>query len=419
MTSPKKMMVWGFSLVLGVGFVLFFSFSKNETQAVEPVRFVAPTVSSLTPTLRMKGYGTKGEEGFWREKIHEFELQNKCAVLVDWSTEEAKHYADLRAAKESWDVVMISDSELESFHAANRLTPLTIPLEIESKMIPKVLSLFRRGDYYEGVPFGFSTLALYYNKQVFDRRGVAYPDDHWTWEDLLAMARGMYIDPKSGRGSYGVEVDWGWELLNVFAGQSGESLLSSGCTMNPNPERATVLGVQWLIDLAQNYAVDVAYPEEGELSHFEKGEAVMAVTGPELMNRLKVHHEFVWGVTTLPQGKLRSNTLTAQGWSVWGESRSRELAYSLVLKLAQQSAPFGGLAVYQPEISELSHPPESIFYDSIAHSNPMIADPYFFYWKERVKMHWSESIEGSGTAASVWMDTINNEVSTFLEQSKR
>jgi len=41
MTSPKKMMVWGFSLVLGVGFVLFFSFSKKETQEATVVSFVA------------------------------------------------------------------------------------------------------------------------------------------------------------------------------------------------------------------------------------------------------------------------------------------------------------------------------------------------------------------------------------------
>ena len=419
MTTPKKWMGWGFSLVLGVGILFVFLFPKKESASVEKLQFVTPSISSLTPTLRLNGFGSKGEEQFWREKVHEFEVENKCAVLVQWNPDEESYEKQLRSGQESWDLVMVSDTALENLHQANRLTPLSLPPEIESKMIPRVLSLFRRGDYYEAIPYQFSTFALYYNKQIFDRRGIAYPDDHWSWEDLLAISRGLYSDPQSGRGCYGVEIDWSWKLLNIFAGQSGELLFLTPLMMSPHPERSTVLGVQWLIDLGQNYAIDVAYPEAAELSHFEKGEAAMAVTGVALMNRLKIHHEFVWGVTALPRGKLKSNHLSAQGWGVWGKSKQRELAYALLLKLVQQAVPFGGLPVYQPDIKELSFPPESFFYDGIANANPLTPHPHFFYWKERVKMRWGEMLSSIGTSASVWMDTINNEIQSYEEQAKK
>lgn len=52
-------------------------------------------------------------------------------------------------------------------------------------------------NYYEGVwnlyssngkqyalPKDHDTIALLYNKAIFDQYGVAYPDDDWTWEDM-------------------------------------------------------------------------------------------------------------------------------------------------------------------------------------------------------------------------------------------
>ncbi|MES2309009.1 MAG: extracellular solute-binding protein [Verrucomicrobiota bacterium] len=416
MISKKNLGIWGVLLVFGGLVVFFWKTPQNKEKATESPHLLRPSVSGLIPTLRLKGYGSKGEESFWREKIHEFELEKKCAVLVEWTQDEERYYSDLRSGKSTWDVVMMSDSELETFHAANLLTPLLVPAEMESKMVPSILSLYRRGDYYEGIPFGFSTYALYYNRQIFDRKGVAYPDDHWTWESLLGMARGLYSDAESGRPCYGIEVAWGWRLLNLFAGQSGEVLLNNQLLMKVEPTRSTVLGAQWLIDLSQNYSIDVPYSEGW--SHFEKGEAAMSVAGPDLMNRLKVHHEFIWGVTKIPTGKIRSNTLSSQAWSVWGGASQRELAYALVLRLAPQATTIDSLPVYQPDTSAISLPPESIFYDSIANANPIPQHPLFFYWKERVKVHFNEVIDGTGTSASSWLDTINNEIQAHPQYPK-
>lgn len=39
-----------------------------------------------------------------------------------------------------------------------------------------------------GIPVGFTTHVLYYNKALFDQAGVAYPTDAWTWEDVRLAA---------------------------------------------------------------------------------------------------------------------------------------------------------------------------------------------------------------------------------------
>ncbi|MDE6281059.1 MAG: extracellular solute-binding protein, partial [Oscillospiraceae bacterium] len=40
------------------------------------------------------------------------------------------------------------------------------------------------GRYY-GVPKDKDNNVLVYNKEMFDAAGVAYPDDDWTWDDLV------------------------------------------------------------------------------------------------------------------------------------------------------------------------------------------------------------------------------------------
>ncbi|MBR3643772.1 MAG: sugar ABC transporter substrate-binding protein [Lachnospiraceae bacterium] len=67
------------------------------------------------------------------------------------------------------------------------------------------------GNYYEGivnlyqsegkqyaVPKDIDTIALWYNKTIFDEMGVAYPDDTWTWDDFAAAAAKLTNDDHWG-----------------------------------------------------------------------------------------------------------------------------------------------------------------------------------------------------------------------------
>lgn len=43
------------------------------------------------------------------------------------------------------------------------------------------------GSYY-AIPKDYDTIALWYNKTMFDEAGIAYPDETWTWDDLYDAA---------------------------------------------------------------------------------------------------------------------------------------------------------------------------------------------------------------------------------------
>ena len=50
-----------------------------------------------------------------------------------------------------------------------------------------------------GLPRDIESNVLYYNKDMFDKAGVKYPDENWTWDDLLAAAEKLTVKDASGK----------------------------------------------------------------------------------------------------------------------------------------------------------------------------------------------------------------------------
>ncbi|MCH3958170.1 MAG: extracellular solute-binding protein [Selenomonas sp.] len=48
-----------------------------------------------------------------------------------------------------------------------------------------------------GVPKDYDTVALWYNKTMFDAKGLAYPDETWDWNKLVETAQKLN-DPDNG-----------------------------------------------------------------------------------------------------------------------------------------------------------------------------------------------------------------------------
>lgn len=50
-----------------------------------------------------------------------------------------------------------------------------------------------------GVPHAINSTALYYNEELFDKAGLEYPNENWTWDDMLAAAEKL-TSPKDKNG---------------------------------------------------------------------------------------------------------------------------------------------------------------------------------------------------------------------------
>lgn len=93
------------------------------------------------------------------------------------------------------DVVIVNYEDLPYFVEENLLASLEPYIE-EDKfdidgLAPSVVNALRNagnGALYALAP-QFSSMALIYNKSIFDKKAVDYPTDNMTWEDMFSLAR--------------------------------------------------------------------------------------------------------------------------------------------------------------------------------------------------------------------------------------
>ncbi|MEF3303204.1 ABC transporter substrate-binding protein [Paenibacillus sp. GYB003] len=104
--------------------------------------------------------------------------------------------AQLVAAGEIPDLIM-SDNDwhmpLKQLDLPADLTELVVKTKFDLNAFrPETVQAIRNLDPkggLEGIPFDLNTGALFYNKDLFDKFGVAYPKDDMLWQDILELSK--------------------------------------------------------------------------------------------------------------------------------------------------------------------------------------------------------------------------------------
>jgi len=134
---------------------------------------------------------------------------------------------------------------------------------------PQTLSAYQTPDGYYGLPRDFQTIVLFYNKDMFDAAGIAYPTADWTWEALRTAAKQLTKDI-NGDGKidqYGFVFDqWdmepGWsEAIWAYGGD----IISTDHTKTLIGEPAARQAWQMLDDLV---FVDKSVPDANTIGQY-------------------------------------------------------------------------------------------------------------------------------------------------------
>lgn len=126
---------------------------------------------------------------------------------------------------------------------------------------PRLLNSLRdRGDLW-GLPFQAQARVMFYNRDLFDAAGVAYPQPGWTLDDFLAAAVAL----TQGAGD---EKQYGFlplngdasDLITFLALQGAYPWDERGQPRFDAPEVAAA--VRWYTDLAMTHSVAPAFPSD-------------------------------------------------------------------------------------------------------------------------------------------------------------
>ncbi|WMC91523.1 ABC transporter substrate-binding protein [Kineothrix sp. MB12-C1] len=126
------------------------------------------------------------------------------------------------------------------------------------------------------VPKDYDTIALWYNKTLFDEAGIGYPDDTWTWDDLKEAARKLTKDDGSQYGfCAGLHNQEGYYN---FVYQNGGEIIT-GDRKSGYDEEATIAGIEEYFSFVKEGLSPEIYDDQARAEAIQNGLCAMGLFG--------------------------------------------------------------------------------------------------------------------------------------------
>jgi len=151
------------------------------------------------------------------------------------------------------------------------------------------------GRHY-GIPFATNCTALFYNKDMFDAAGIAYPDENTTWDDFHEMAKTLTKDGVTGFGNAATNSEEGtFQSLQWLYTAGGSYTDIKGGTEAYELMQEMISDGSWSKEVVNWTQSDVN-------NNFIAGNLAMQQNGPwQIPGITKDAPDLKYGVTVLPK----------------------------------------------------------------------------------------------------------------------
>ena len=161
------------------------------------------------------------------------------------------------------------------------------------------------GKHY-GIPFATNCTALFYNKDLFDAAGIAYPDENTTWDEFHEMAKALTKDGVTGFGNAATNTDEGTFQCLQWLYTAGGSY-----TDIEDGKDAYTLMQDMIADGSWSKEC-VNWTQSDVNNNFMAGNLAMQQNGPWQIPGIEENAaDLNYGVTTLPRKDANSEQATS------------------------------------------------------------------------------------------------------------
>lgn len=294
-------------------------------------------------TLRFMQFSAfGGQEKTLDEMIKEFERQNPNITvkyeIVGWRDYYRKLNIIINSSNgpDVFEVGYENFRQFASFEGV--LSDLTGVISKDQAFNPSAYKkiaydAFKYNDKQYGIGWNFSDVILYYNKDLFDAKGVKYPDASWTWKDELEAAQKL-TDPKNGIIGTHAPIQF-YEFYKTIAQNGGSIWGSDNKTVTINSKECAE-ALQWMLDKGNKYKVDAASKDEKwdqadhDLNQFIAGKLGMMRAGVWSFGKIKENAKFNWDIALEPGNTQKAHHVFIDGLVVSGNTKYADAAWKLV-----------------------------------------------------------------------------------------
>lgn len=298
------------------------------------------------------------------------QFTEETGIQVEWqiSTDHVVQMQNAFASGDYPNVFYIDSSKLPDWVAADVVSEGADYIEDVEGFYPALLDIFTQDGILYCPPKDFSTMALQYNKDLFDAAGLDYPTADWTWDDLYEAAAAL-----TGDGVLGLVTPPNFERWLPFLYQNGGAIFDAVTGEFVLNSDAALEALDFYVSFSRDGiggtpdAVDAGWGGEA----FGKGSVAMAMEGNWVINFLLQNYpELNWGVVELPMGPVQKATMAfTVCYGVGKDNDYLEESWQLVNFLTNEAG--------QSATNKVSFGPMP--------TRPAVADEYVQIWVPRAE----------------------------------
>lgn len=280
--------------------------------------------------IQFSTWGSASEMAILKPVISDFEAQNPD-IKIELLHIPQDYFQKLHllfASNLAPDVIFINNLNLPVY--SGRLENLNKILDKSDYYPQSIKALSVNGNLY-AIPRDVSNLVIYYNKTLFRKYNVKYPDKNWSLDDLVETSRLL-----TRKGVFGISYEPLVYYAMPYMYYYGGGILSDDLKYIAESE-SSKSGLRLYKDLAYKYHYAPLPSQTGSKTlaqMFLDGQIAMHLSGRWLVPKYRECANFDWDVVNFPRGKVPCD---ASGWAISKSSQHKDSALKFVLFLSNKT----------------------------------------------------------------------------------
>ena len=281
-------------------------------------------------------WGSKTEVQILKELLSDFEKENPD-IKVEFLHIPQNYFQKLHlmfASNLAPDVIFINNLNIPVYE--KYLLDLNDIVKNKEDYYPQVLDTMTYEDRLLAIPRDVSTLVVFYNKDLFDKNNLSYPNENWNMTEFLYTAKRL-----TNNGIYGISFEENSLFYLPYMRAFGGGILSPTGEQIMNSENSQK-GIQYYSDLRNKYNIaPKKYQSASETmaQMFINGRLAMHLSGRWLVPKYREDIKFDWDIVNFPNINEKSSvTLDSSGYAITKSSKHKEDAVKLVEFLSSDKA---------------------------------------------------------------------------------
>lgn len=136
------------------------------------------------------------QEPYIRELVKKFEAENENVKVTVQMTPYVQYWTKLEAAATGGviaDAFWMNMPNVDDYAYGKIIKPLDEYIKKDgvdlTKYHPAIVEAYKIDGVQYSMPRDIDSTVVWYNKNIFDKAGVKYPTDDWTWDEMIEISK--------------------------------------------------------------------------------------------------------------------------------------------------------------------------------------------------------------------------------------